>query len=353
MSRKSKSLKLKWGNELPVIQVRRNSLARPEWKLKPTKGSPRAAAVNWSTLNQNENNAPEEQNGPPTPPLTPPPDFVLAHAWAPLLSEGNSIPQRLPTANEQLYGLRPSRLPPKATLGRLYASRKMPPRSALSKTENGGPQHAFREYRNRGPVRNTRRLEANILKEEERRLEDPEAWLSEPAQRQARMTTGFNMPAEGVMLPEYREVPEENLKYALNLTKAGFPFRSEHFTPRGWKEWKNKQKGRNWKNPSNTPIPEENGSTTPGRSPNTPGRRRHVRATLEALGQNLSAETPGGTIVPSNNPFARSSGRFSGTPGFFNGNNSGTPGAHGGKSRYKKTRKHKSRKLRKTSRTRK
>lgn len=353
MSRKSKSLKLKWGNELPVIQVRRNSLARPEWKLKPTKGSPRAAAVNWSTINQYENNAPEAPmplGAAPEPNVS---ETNLARAWAPLLNEGNLVPQRLPTANEQLYGLRPSRLPRKAILGRLTASRKMPPRSALSKTENGGPRFTFNADLNRGPVKNTRRLEADILKEENRRRQNPEAWLSEPAQRQARMTMGSNMPAEGVMLPEYREVPEENLKYALNLTKAGFPFRSEHFTPRGWKEWKNKQKSRNWKHPSNTPIPEENGSTTPGRSPNTPGRRKHVRATLEALGHNLSAETPGGTIVPSNNPFARSSGRFSGTPGFFSENNSGTPGAHGGKSRYKKIRKHKSRKLRKTSRTRK
>ena len=344
MSRKSESVK--WGDELPLIQVRRNSLARPEWKLKPTKGSPRATEVNWSNINE------EETNGPPTPPLTPPPDFVLAREWAPLLNKGIKFPQRLPTANEQLYGVRPRRLPPKATLERLYASRKMPPRSALRKTENGGPRFAFNQYLNRGPVKNTRRLEAKILEDEKRRLGNPKAWLREPEQRQARMTMESNMPAEGVMLPEYEEVPEEAQRYALNLTKAGFPLKSEYFTPRSWEKWKAGQKGRNWKHPDTTPIPEENGSTTPGRSPNTPGRRKHVRATLEALGYNPSAETPGGTIVPSNHPLARSSGHFSGTPGFFSENNSGTPAAHGGK---KKTRKHKRSKSRRsrTSRTRK
>lgn len=348
MSRKSKSLK--WGDELPLIQVRRNSLARPEWKLKPTKGSPRATEVNWSAVNQYENNAPEAAVLPVVEPNVS--GNNLARAWQPLLSKGNSIPQRLPTANEQLYGLRPTRLPPKATLARLRASRKMPLNSALSQTENGGPRFAFNQNLNRGPVKNTRLLEAKILRDEKRRLENPEAWLSEPEQHQARVTMGSNMPAEGVMLPEYPEVPEEAQRYALNVTKAGFPLKSEYFTPRSWGKWKGEQKGRNWKHPDTTPIPEENGSTTPGRSPNTPGRRKHVRATLEALGHNLSAETPGGTIVPSNNPFARSSGHFSGTPGFFSENNSGTPAAHGGK---KKTRKHKRSKSRRsrTSRTRK
>ena len=327
MSSTVKKRTLKWRNENPITQNTRRNLARPEWKLRPTKGSPRATEVNWSRVNE------EEENGPSTPPPTPPPDFVLSAEWAPIKGKGNALPQRMPTANERIYGVRPTKLPAKATLPRLRASRKMPPKSALSRTENGGPQFVFgnhlREHEG-NKVRNLRPLEANIKREETRRLKESASasWLNEPTQRQARMTMGFNKPAPGVMLPEYKEVPNNAVSYALNLTKEGYPLKSEHFTPRGWAKWKEGQKNRNWKHPNRTPIPEPNGSTTPGGTPNTPGRRsRHVKATLERLGYEPSVETPGGTFVAHSNARARASNRsFSGTPGFF-GNNSGTPGA--------------------------
>jgi hypothetical protein len=306
MSSKRKNRTLKWRNENPIIQHNRQTLARPEWKLRPTKGSPRATEVNWSNINE------EEQNEPPP---TPPPDFVLAPEWAPLINEGITFPKRMPTANEKIYGVRPTKLPAKATLPRLRASRKLPPKSALSHTENGGPQFMFGDHLRQhegNKVRNLRPLEANIKRAETRPL-------NESSQRQARMTMGFNVPAPGVMRPEYNEVPNDAVSYALNLTKEGYPLKSDHFTPRGWAKWKTGQKGRNWKHPNRTPIPEPNGSTTPGGTPNTPGRRtRHVKATLERLGYEPSVETPGGTFVAHSNARARASNRpFNGTPGFF------------------------------------
>jgi len=327
---------LKWKNEFPNIQNVRHTLARPSWKLRPTPGSPRATAPNWSSVINDLNNAPVAASGPNMPANN------AARLWAPLLNEGMSAPMRAPTANEQTYGVRPSRLPAKATLAPFRASRKLPPKSAISFTENGQAPFEFWKHLNRSPVkngfRNTRSLEASIRREENRRLEDPMAWQNEMTQQMARKTAGFNVPAPGVMAPEYPgEVPPEDVSYALNLSREGFPFQSEHFTPRGWGKWKAQKKGRNWKHPHNTPVPNENGSTTPGGTPNTPGRRtrrrqEHAAATLERFARaeetGVSGNTPGGTIGA---PGARGS-RFVGTPGFFNGtpagNNSGTPGTY-------------------------
>jgi hypothetical protein len=346
MSSKWRPRTLKWNNEMPIIQNTRYTLSRPSWRLRPTNKSPRATEPNWSSVNNEVNNL-ESVAASAAVNMS---ANNLARQWAPLINEGISVPARPPTANEQTYGLRPTRLPAKATLQRLRASRKLASKPALTHTESGGPQFMFgdhlRDLRNQNKFTNTRSLEARIKGENDRRLHDPESWHNEMAQRMSRRTAGFNVPAPGVMKPEYPdEVPAENVSYALNLTKAGYPLASETFTPRGWGKWKNERKGRNWKHPSNTPVPDGNGSTTPGGTPNTPGRRtrrrqEHLASTLERFAgveppengvseNNLSGNTPGGTIAA---PGASRARHFSGTPGFFAGtpmsNNSGTPGAY-------------------------
>jgi hypothetical protein len=318
--------KLTWGNERPpVIQHLGLPLARSAWNLRPTRDSPKATKPNWEMVRAEENNGS--------------PGVGPSNVSSNNLSNISDSQNRLPTANEQIYGLRPTRLPNKAVLPPLRTSRKMPSKSALSRTENGGPQFEFVPDRS---VRNTKGLEANIIREERRRLKDPEAWLSEPAQRQARRTSGSNKPAPGVMLPEYGNNDTVDLNYALNVTKAGFPLKSERFTEEEWAKWKTTQKERNWKNPSSTPIPESEGSTTPGGTPNTPGRRtrrreEHRNSVLERFAFHPSNMTPGGTIVPHNKQIERS-GRNIGTPGFFSQTPSANmkPGA-GGKRKTKRS----------------